>query len=914
MIYEKDFLEKLSKIKQHVTYAKIIALTLDENPIEEITGKINSGSVNIDGSSSLRRTCSLSLVADQKQLGEIWDMKTKFNLQIGIENTVDANYPNICWFKMGIYVITDFSCSKTVQGLSISLQGQDKMCLINGSVNGKIYASVDFGTQDIQTDTDKFGNPIFTNYQIPIKDIIRESVHEYAQEPWHNIIINDLDDVALEQVQYRGNNPLYVFRECILDSQGHYVSKDALASQMTTSDLVCQKYNSAGYEPSPDMPPISWENTTLSNLKYDLLGGLVVLEQPDVIRFDTNGATYTVVKYVKGETVGYRRHDLVYSGDLITNVGEALTSVLDRIVNMLGDYEYFYDVDGRFIFQRRTDSINVSWNSLDEDKEYANIERLTSDIVYDFKDGSLITSISNNGNHNNIRNDYSIWGMNKNELPIHIRWAIDERPISYTTISASQEDCDYYNNIFGTNVKPQDSVTFSVDKYDWRELIYQMALDYRKFNHWDDFLVRVRDCNIPEGSTESLYPSGYTGYEQYYVDLEGFWRLLYGPAVFEEADPADLIAQKVNYDKICINTYIVPYNENQNRPYTDYYHIGYTPDLKFFIYPFDQCYSYNEIKTLEEDIDLYYKAPGSDTYVPINDSTFSEKERALLDVKNIYSHYNGEGEETADYHPLAEFCFGTDYQGKRANSGYLENTDNIISIEDLWDMYSEVDAPDFNSLTNKIYKELPTTVTVKKVGIDADAESVIGIMPLTYYLLIGSLDEYTFRPEVTERPQDLVFWFDFTDPGDYCDLKRFSVKNIGTRAESYNDDDVRAIYYKEASNVIFIDSEQWPPEIQETGYNYIQLSPSMQNMFTIGTQGKTAKDELEISLYKHTYFAETVTLTTNPIYHLEPNTILDIEDKECNISGKYTIDRITIPLEFNGMTSISATKTVERLY
>jgi hypothetical protein len=51
-----------------------------------------------------------------------------------------------------------------------------------------------------------------------------------------------------------------------------------------------------------------------------------------------------------GSIVGYRQTDLVYAGDLIENVGEAITSVLDKIKNMLGDFEYFYDLDGRFIF------------------------------------------------------------------------------------------------------------------------------------------------------------------------------------------------------------------------------------------------------------------------------------------------------------------------------------------------------------------------------------------------------------------------------------------------------------------------------------------------------------------------------------------------------------------------------------
>jgi hypothetical protein len=35
---------------------------------------------------------------------------------------------------------------------------------------------------------------------------------------------------------------------------------------------------------------------------------------------------------------------------LIANSGDTVTSVLDKIKNMLGEFEYFYDIDGRFIF------------------------------------------------------------------------------------------------------------------------------------------------------------------------------------------------------------------------------------------------------------------------------------------------------------------------------------------------------------------------------------------------------------------------------------------------------------------------------------------------------------------------------------------------------------------------------------
>jgi hypothetical protein len=73
---------------------------------------------------------------------------------------------------------------------------------------------------------------------------------------------------------------------------------------------------------------------------------------------------YSVAKLEQGETAGYRLTDLTYAGDLILNAGAALTNMLDLIVKMLGDFEYFYDVDGRFRFRRKKAYTNVSWNNI----------------------------------------------------------------------------------------------------------------------------------------------------------------------------------------------------------------------------------------------------------------------------------------------------------------------------------------------------------------------------------------------------------------------------------------------------------------------------------------------------------------------------------------------------------------------
>jgi hypothetical protein len=69
---------------------------------------------------------------------------------------------------------------------------------------------------------------------------------------------------------------------------------------------------------------------------------------PSVIRIE--GKDYYVAKVKYGQTAGYRMTDLTFAGDLICNVGESITSVLDKIKNMLSEFEYFYDLDGQFVF------------------------------------------------------------------------------------------------------------------------------------------------------------------------------------------------------------------------------------------------------------------------------------------------------------------------------------------------------------------------------------------------------------------------------------------------------------------------------------------------------------------------------------------------------------------------------------
>ena len=72
-----------------------------------------------------------------------------------------------------------------------------------------------------------------------------------------------------------------------------------------------------------------------------------------------------------------------------------------------------------------------------------------------------------------------------------------------------------------------------------------------------------------------------------------------------------------------------------------------------------------------------------------------------------------------------------------------------------------------------------------------------------------------------------------------------------------------------------------------------------------------AQDKLDELIYQHGYCIENATITTIPIYYLEPNTRIYIYDKESGLNGDYIVSKINLPLAYNGTMQITATKAAE---
>lgn len=888
-LFDLEFLSSLLERKGRTLYARVTALTKDELPIEYIEGKVTGGNINIDGNSAVRRTCSLTLVAKEVNINDYyWGLKTKIKLEIGLANDINSKYDDIIWFRQGVYVITSFNVSYGTNNYSISINGKDKMCLLNGDLGGVLPHTTDFGIEEYYDKT----TGITTYNSIPIKTIIREAVQNFGGETAQNIIINDIEDAGLELLEYRGDVPLFLLRS---------VTSDVFTNMTINSHQPCYYYNGESWIPSTIGDNL--------NIIYDTLVDLEEAKQPTTIRFSLSGEEYFIAKIEYGAIPGYRLTDLTYAGDLIANVGETLISILDKIKNMLGNYEYFYNLDGKFVFQKKKSYTSIPWFNGEKGDELPVEDTMP---MWSFLNSALVTSITNNPKLDNVRNDFAVWGKKKttagSELDIHMRYAVDVKPERYTTLR------DGLTYVASEKRGQKDTIVFC----DWREIIYQMALDYRKFYHDDDFLYNVAQAN----KQWELYIDGHTGYEQYYTDMEGFWRLLYDP------DP-DPLYGSIESDSIT-NTDIYIQQAYQQATAEDLKNLTYK-DVYVIkegqMYPFTKGYC----KLKSNEIYYYFNTTGSLDSTSWDGKNDKDTHKAILNSINIENIYIV---ETAPFYtsnnlpfkvlndnnedvPFEVLLYEVNTVGGNAAQRFVEvellraidkgvtlymrknESDNYIHYNDL-----AADCKQIYYQNGKFLTELSYT-DVNNFG---EYKDNVITEKVHYYQQYYEYDKDTYwATKVTTNPESLLFWFDFLD-ADSSEIGKFSTRTIGIRSKAINDNDVKSIYYREIPQVIF----QTGIETYEhqTGYTYVQLQNTMENLFTISSKGKSAKERIEELLYTHGYCSESISLTTLPVYHLEPNSRIKVQDENSGISGEYLVNKITIPLTYNGTMSITATKAV----
>jgi len=208
------FLKRFDENKLKEQFVKIIVLSFDEKPIAEIQGKVNGGNIALDGSSSMRRTANINLIADEYEndfvdIKRLLSINKKIEMLIGFNNNSGEynDYP-IIWFPQGIYVIINLNISHGSGGVNIALTLHDKMALLNGECGGTLPAAVIFSEIE---DVNENGVKVIS--QPTIYQIIQEIVNHFGGEQLGKIIISDIDNQIKKVMKWTGSVPLYLYSE-----------------------------------------------------------------------------------------------------------------------------------------------------------------------------------------------------------------------------------------------------------------------------------------------------------------------------------------------------------------------------------------------------------------------------------------------------------------------------------------------------------------------------------------------------------------------------------------------------------------------------------------------------------------------------------------------------------------------------
>ena len=76
---------------------------------------------------------------------------------------------------------------------------------------------------------------------------------------------------------------------------------------------------------------------------------------------------------------------------------------------------------------------------------------------------------------------------------------------------------------------------------------------------------------------------------------------------------------------------------------------------------------------------------------------------------------------------------------------------------------------------------------------------------------------------------------------------------------------------------------------------------------------RSAYEEIRSALFQYINYSNQVSITTLPIYYLQPNSRITINDKLTGIYGDYMIKNLSIPLGIQGTMNINCTKALEKI-
>ena len=423
---DQAFLKFIDNLMVLEYYVKITSLNRFDIPIASLEGVATGGNVNFNGNSAIRRTGNVTLLADALRY-KLTDIESiiAINKRISLEVGIKNPTSSYADYPILWFPLGIYIISQP--SIVYNVQNYTISLSLKDKMvllNGEVGGTISAATTFSPIKVEGKDQPQPVKYY----DLIYSLVVLRGGIPADKVIIDNIDNYLKQVVQYNG-------------TKWALVKPTAKGSTYYTFSEVDE-----------------------------------VAEEDKVNAYEQN------------ENIGYEVMDFTYPTDstLACNPGDSIVTVLDKIKNTLGNYEYFFDIEGIFHFQQIKNYINEGSKKIElseaiNDKYLQNVES-NSKSVYNFTDANLITAFQNTPIYNNIKNNIVIWGDTAEGSldAYYFQVAIDTPPslpdgekIWYVTLAENEQGYKYATKASTTEFPDSKSIVVK----EWRTELYLQAIE-----------------------------------------------------------------------------------------------------------------------------------------------------------------------------------------------------------------------------------------------------------------------------------------------------------------------------------------------------------------------------------------------------------------------------------------------------
>lgn len=916
----QKMLEYIDTLQCQTKYVNLVVLDNQDQPIKAIKGRATGGSINIDSASIARRSGSLSLVTEVEEgasnldimhqvtnVSTLLSMNKRLSVEVGIKNTGFKHKEyDIFWFPLGTFLFANASVTYNSNGIAVTMNLLDKMGLLNGELGGTIPHFCQLSPDPT------------TNEPMLFYDLLIMVLTKYGNLSINKIIIEDVPLQSKTTIRWGGDKRL------------------SLNYEERTAEVT----PGAGFDYNQSV-----------------------------------GYTLTPFTYPTEET-------------LYINAGDYVTSVLDIIKNKLGNYEYFFDLDGIFHFQQIKNYINEGSKLDDLNEAIAEKYFINSNAdkaIYKFLNNNPLTiAYHNTPQYKSIKNDFNVWGkVPDTQASIRYHLLIDDKNqfncmhnpfhAQESKYQASRE-CIY--SIPDRNVLTKEYMSWNPSEAGWpgQEGGMSKTDNYCSAGQWQRG-SQITTYAQPSTSGWVLW-DGIDTFCRWYIDKRyerdntGAAQVLWSRSERVVNPPGEIINEGENSDarKILVQT---------------------TNDEAYMIFrlrvsdnrqPIRLVLSYvsDSIQTKKCSLAVPVSQVANNTWgvYVINMKVFSAifPKNAKVTIDTLYWHFPFalSGQVTVDLDYLG---FAPSYKAiqgiffEQPNDICVEMTPTATTVSTVGDMYKQKTQPTPRiHWRSMLYYQALRKKASQRSLLEQEA---IDLLPTFWNVNTDKVKTHIARADYT-------YWLDIlsidedqlkTTPSLKA-INDFFITNIGIRGKVLPNDDVNCIFESSPENYIFLtlrdalqlqaiqDGEKagakgrykdengeishidldssditvdimnsilqnglwlYDPIAQvynlwyEFAEKYFCVTGEIYNELLLGSYENSAYELLRSALHEYLSYNNNINITTIPVYHLDVNQRITVENEEADIHGDYIINNITIPLELDAQMTINARQAVERI-